>query len=262
MMNILRKMLLAIMLVVASVKVSAQINELKQYVAEMNKSCPVALNAIMRLESIKYEDGFVCYNNVVGVNRQLFSDTFKGKKREEIINLADVLTNQGIKDLVELIKNANVGMKWRYKCIQSEDMVEAAYSTADIKACLDEVAKSPFNQLFGMEYINWGVEFFNDLNRKTEPHPMAYTHNGDISVKGNTLEQIILVPRKGIYKELDDNGVKTNRIALYQNIPQGSKLLSEMAKLNMSLIFILKDMHSSKSRKIVCSADEIKGYVK
>ena len=113
-----------------------------------------------------------------------------------------------------------------------------------------------------MEYINWGVEFFNDLNRKTEPHPMAYTHNGDISVKGNTLEQIILVPRKGIYKELDDNGVKTNRLALYQNIPQGEKLLSEMAKLNMSLIFILKDMHSSKSRKIVCSADEIKGYVK
>ena len=46
-------MLLAIMLVVASIKVSAQINELKQYVAEMNKSCPVALNAIMKLEDFK-----------------------------------------------------------------------------------------------------------------------------------------------------------------------------------------------------------------
>lgn len=252
--------ILTIALVFSSLSVSAQINELKQSIAESNKELPEKMNAVMTLESVKYETGYVVFTVTINSSPQMFSQIFKNRKREDLVNLDGFVNSKDNEDKVSLMVKTNTGLKYNYKCSQSDDFVEVSYSAEEIKECKEKGATDPYSSLFGMDYIKWYVNWWNEINKNVD-QTGGIVSNGEMYIKDNTVVYTVLVPRKGVYEELDFDAIKPNRLAGLRQIPQGEKMLREMVKLNMSLIFLIKDVHSNKSHQIKCTTDILKEYV-
>ena len=251
--------ILTIALVFSSLSVSAQINELKQSIAESNKELPMEMNAIMTFESIKYDTGFVKFTVTVNCSSQDFNKIFKNKKREEILSLESFVLDKDLEDMVNLMIKTNTGLKYIYKCVHSEDMAEASYSADEILESIQKGPTDPYLLLSGLDYIKWYVNWKNEINKNIDSTGLIC--DGEMYIKDNALVHTVLVPQKGIYKELDFDAVPTNRMVLYTNTKEGKKVLSELVKLNMPLVFLIKDMHSNKSHQIKCDANMLKDYV-
>ena len=257
--NVFKVIILTAMLVLSNLPVSSQINELKQSIAESNRELPMKMNAAMTLESVKYEAGYVKYTVTMNCSPGDFNKLFKNRKREELVNLESFVLDKDSEEMVSLMIKTNTGLKYVYKCVQSDDEVEAGYGADEIEKCKQKGATDPYLLLSGMEYIQWFVGWHNEINKNIDQTGLIC--DGEKYVKDNAFVYTVLVPQKGIYKELDFNAVKTNRMAGLLSTNQGKKLLSEMVKLNMSMVFLIKDMHSDKSHQIKCDSNMLKDYV-
>lgn len=255
--KLLETTILTLVLTFSSLSVSAQLNELKQGIAESNKELPMTLNAVLTLESIKYEAGYVKYIFTIDCSPHDFNELFKNKKREEFLNLESFVFEEN--EVVSLMIKTNTGLKYVYKCIHSDDIAEVVYSAEEIIDCKQKGATNPYFLLSGMDYIKWYVNRQNEINKNIDS--TGFICNGEMYIKEDALVCTVLVPRKGIYEELDFDAVKSNRMVLFTNTNEGMKMLNEMVKLNMSLIFLIKDMHSNKSHQIKCDTKMLSEYV-
>ena len=120
--------------------------------------------------------------------------------------------------------------------------------------------REELSSLSGMDYIKWYVNWWNEFIKNVD-QTGGIISDGEVYIKDKTVVYTVLVPRKGVYEELDFDAIKPNRLAGLRQFPQGKKMLSEMVKLNMSLIFLIKDVHSNKSHQIKCTTDMLKDYV-
>lgn len=251
--------IITFLMVISSVSVSAQINELKRTIAESNKELPEKMNAVMTLENVKYEGGYVQYSVSVNLSPRDFVNIFKNKKREELVSIEPFVTDKDAEDMVSLMIKTNTGLKYIYKCSSSNDVAEASYSADEIIICKQKGATEPYLILFGMDYLKWFVNLQNEINKNIDS--TGFICNGEMYIIDNTLVYTVLVTKKGIYKELDFDAVQTNRMTILTSTPHGKKMLSEMVKLNMSLDILIKDMHSNKSHRIKLNTNKLNEYV-
>lgn len=257
--KLFNKMILTIAMVVTSTNVSAQINELKQYLAEQNKECPVdVFEGLLSIDKVKYENGYVIlsylWNNIPSESWGKLKQAAKND-RNQVLNLDQFVHGEDYTKLVSLMTKTNTGLKNINTIKGSSDSFEVIYSAEEIKEALKKDNKEPS----GMEYIKWAIQWHNDNCISSDKNALLNTDK--MTLQDNSVELTVLVPRRGIYKQLDFNAVKTNRMVFLTMFPQLEKLLKEMIKQDMPLVILIKDMHSSKSHKIKLDANSLKGYV-
>jgi len=244
------KLITSIVVLMMSINVHAQVNELKRLVFEMNKVCPIETNMGYQLASFKYVDN----NLVITYTSDLldFSSIKNQLAESKEAMVRSLIQNEESDALGKLIISTNSGVVLNFQGINNSSC--SIVSTPEEVRMMNEKKTV---SLTGRQYVQ---HYVTEANRGTEATVKLLSDYGVTDVKFEIEESFLYI--KYVINNTDNfNVIKQSFDAnsyFITLLSADPNLAKQLIAANMGIGLMFVDSSSGKKHKTTLNASDIK----